>query len=258
MEVLSKKIKTILQDNLHRPWPMPSGPWQFYQEWLDLLFLHFQVDYELLRSLVPEELSIDRYQGRSYVSLVAFEMKNIRPRNIPALSPISDFLEINVRTYISQNGKKGVYFINIEASKYLSALVAKKLSDLPYEKSTIVRDARGYKNYNSEKEFTLNSIFHISEAITFKSELDIWLTERYCLYLDKSDGIYCFEIHHAEWDLFAVQMEECQLDYKIGRLNLNHENIESIHYATGVQVLAWKAYQLSLDRRGSDDRSHQK
>jgi len=250
---LSKKIKTILEDKHHRPWIMPSGSWQFYQEWLDLLFLHFQVDYDILRPLVPKELSIDQYNGKCYVSLVAFEMKNIRPRNTPAFSPISDFYEINLRTYINQNDKKGVYFINIEASKYLSALVAKKLSGLPYEKSAIVRDDKGYKNINKEKGLTLESTFRISEIITSKSNIDIWLTERYCLYLDKSDGIYCFEIHHPEWTLFAVRLEECQLSYNIGELNLNHENIESVHYSPGVQVLAWKPYLLFPGNSESDN-----
>lgn len=250
---MSKKIKAILEDQYHRPWIMPTGSWQFYQEWLDVFFLHFQVDYDILRPFVPKELSIDQYNGRCYVSLVAFKMKNIRPKNTPAFSPISDFYEINLRTYINQNDKKGVYFINIEASKYLSALVAKKLSGLPYEKSTIVRDAKGYKNVNKEKGLTLDSKFKISELITLKSNLDIWLTERYCLYLDRSDGICCFEIHHPEWTLFSVRLEECQLSYKIGELNLSQKNIECVHYSPGVQVLAWKPYLLLSGNKNRDN-----
>jgi len=85
--ILAQKIKTILRDYNHRPWPIPTSPWRYYQEWLDLLFLHFQVDYDLLRPLVPVELQIDQHEGSCYVSLVAFKMKNIRPRNLPAFPP---------------------------------------------------------------------------------------------------------------------------------------------------------------------------
>ena len=249
MKILAQKIKTVLRDYNHRPWPMPTGPWRYYQEWLDLLFLHFQVDYDLLRPLVPAGLQIDQHQGSCYVSLVAFEMKNIRPRNLPAFPPISDFYEINVRTYIEQDGKKGVYFISIEASKYLSALVARKLSGLPYEKSTILRDAQGYQNLNQGKGFRLKTIFEVTDEIKIKSSLDSWLTERYCLYLDKGDGIYCFDIHHLEWPLFSVQLQECQLGYTIGGIHLHNENIALIHYSPGVQVLAWDAVTIKPQQR---------
>ena len=243
-----QKIKTVLSNYSHRPWPIPTSSWRYYQEWLDLLFLHFQVDYDLLRSLVPAELQIDQHEGSSYVSLVAFKMKDIRPKNLPAFSPISDFYEINVRTYIDQDGKKGVYFINIEASKYLSALVARKLSGLPYEKSMILRDAQGYHNLNQKRGFKLKTIFEVTDEIKIKSSLDSWLTERYCLYLDKPDGIYRFDIHHPEWPLFSVQLQECQLDYITGDIHLHNENIALLHYSPGVPVLAWEAMEISLDR----------
>ncbi|WP_418359888.1 YqjF family protein [Sphingobacterium detergens] len=246
---MAQKIKTILRDYNHRPWPLPNSPWRYYQEWLDLLFLHFQVDYDLLRPLVPAELQIDQHEGSCYVSLVAFKMQNIRPRYLPAFRPISDFYEINVRTYIDQNGKKGVYFIHIEASKYLSALVAKKLSGLPYEESTMMRDAQGYHNLNQERGFSLKTIFEVTDEFKIKSSLDTWLTERYCLYLDKSDGIYCFDIHHPEWPLFSVQLQECQLNYTTGDIHLHNENIALIHYSPGVQVLAWNAVMIKLHQR---------
>lgn len=249
MTILAQKIKTILRDYNHRPWPLPNSPWRYYQEWLDLLFLHFQVDYDLLRPLVPAELQIDQHEGSCYVSLVAFKMQNIRPRYLPAFRPISDFYEINVRTYIDQNGKKGVYFIHIEASKYLSALVAKKLSGLPYEESTMMRDAQGYHNLNQERGFSLKTIFEVTDEFKIKSSLDTWLTERYCLYLDKSDGIYCFDIHHPEWPLFSVQLQECQLNYTTGDIHLHNENIALIHYSPGVQVLAWNAVMIKLHQR---------
>ncbi|MNV06926.1 hypothetical protein D3C71_973270 [compost metagenome] len=249
MTILAQKIKTILRDYNHRPWPLPNSPWRYYQEWLDLLFLHFQVDYDLLRPLVPAELQIDQHEGSCYVSLVAFKMQNIRPRYLPAFRPISDFYEINVRTYIDQNGQKGVYFIHIEASKYLSALVAKKLSGLPYEESTMMRDAQGYHNLNQERGFSLKTIFEVTDEFKIKSSLDTWLTERYCLYLDKSDGIYCFDIHHPEWPLFSVQLQECQLNYTTGDIHLHNENIALIHYSPGVQVLAWNAVMIKLHQR---------
>lgn len=175
------EILNILTDTLHRPFEIPSGQWKYYQEWNKALFLHWEVPFEVLRRCVPDYLNIDKFGGRCYVSLVAFTMQNIRPRYLPSLSYISDFHEINLRTYIDQDNKKGVYFLNIEAEKYISAFIAKSLSGLPYEKSHIQRTDKKYKSSNVIKNFFLDAEFVIKKELVQKSNLDSWLTERYCL-----------------------------------------------------------------------------
>ncbi len=132
-----KIIDDILSETKHRSFNYPKNKWRYYQEWNNALFLHWKVPFDALRNLVPQDLNLDTYDGEVYVSLVAFTMQKIRPRNLPAIKFISDFDEINVRTYIDNNNKKGVYFLNIEAEKQLSAFIAKTLSGLPYEKSNI-------------------------------------------------------------------------------------------------------------------------
>jgi uncharacterized protein YqjF (DUF2071 family) len=79
----------------------------------------------------------------------------IRPKKLPAVKFISDFHEINLRTYIDNDNKKGVYFLNIEAEKHLSAFIARNLSGLPYEKSIIQRRDKIYSSKNSIKNFAL-------------------------------------------------------------------------------------------------------
>ena len=87
---------------------------------------------------------------------------------------ISDFDEINVRTYIDNDGKKGVYFLNIEAGKTISAFIAKRISGLPYEKAKINRTEKSYYSNNFKKGFKLTSEFEIKEIVSDKTELDKW------------------------------------------------------------------------------------
>ena len=143
-------IHDILAVTRHRPFNLPAGKWQYYQEWNNALFLHWKVPAATLRHLVPERLEIDTFHGESYVSLVAFTMENIRPRYLPAVKFISCFDEINLRTYVRHNGKAGVYFLNIEAGKYLSAVIARGLSGLPYEKAQISRQTNHYYSTNKK------------------------------------------------------------------------------------------------------------
>jgi hypothetical protein len=54
-----------------------QGGW-FRSDWLNAAFVHLEVDAEALQRITPFE--IDRFQGRAYVSLVAFTMRRFRPR----------------------------------------------------------------------------------------------------------------------------------------------------------------------------------
>jgi len=207
----------IIQSISHRPWTLPNGRWSYYQEWNNALFLHWKVSTEELTKLIPCNILVDTFNGESWVSLVAFTMEKIRPRLLPSVSTISDFHEINVRTYLTQDNKQGVYFLNIEAQKQVSTFVAKLLSGLPYEKATIDRQTKGktqiYIAANKSKGFQLDVTFKIGQKIKVKSELDNWLTERYCLYLDKGNELYRYEIHHKPWELHHVEISNLTTDY---------------------------------------------
>lgn len=120
----SMTVNEILKTIEHRPWPLPCGKWKYYQEWNNAVFLHWRVDHNELRKYVPDALEIDLYNGEAWVSLVAFTMEKIRPRNLPAFPPISDFDEINIRTYVKYNNKQGVYFLSIEGGNKISCKVS--------------------------------------------------------------------------------------------------------------------------------------
>jgi uncharacterized protein YqjF (DUF2071 family) len=233
------EIYNILSDTSHRPYELPVGQWRYYQEWNKALFLHWVVPFEILRKCVPERLHIDSFDGLCYVSLVAFTMQKIRPRLFPAIKFISDFHEINLRTYIENDDKKGVYFLNIEAEKHLSAFVARKLSGLPYEKAIIQRSDKRYNSKNAIKNFALEAEFEIREKIVRKSALDKWLTERYCLYVDLKEKIVRFDIHHREWELQNVVIKHLEPGYKIADYDLSDKLPDLAHYSNGVKVLAW-------------------
>lgn len=236
-------MDNLIQSISHRPWALPKGQWRYYQEWNNALFLHWKVDAGELTKLIPVGISLDTYDGESWISLVAFTMKKIRPKILPSVSFVSNFHEINVRTYLIQDNKQGVYFLNIEAQKQTSSFVAKLLSGLPYEKATIERQQKNeiqqYIASNKDKGFHLDVTFKVGYKITDQSELDNWLTERYCLYLDKNDKLYRYEIHHKPWELYHVEISDLTTNYKVGNISLNKKP-DLTHYSDGVKVVAWQ------------------
>lgn len=231
-------IREILNTTKHRPWKIPTDNWKFYQDWNDAIFLHYQVDLSELKKFVPNGLEIDLFERKPWISVVAFTMERIRPKNLPSFSPISDFDEINIRTYIKSNNKTGVYFLSIEGGKSLSCKVAKSISELPYRFSNINWTDKKYQSQNSEFSDKLNIEFKIGNELTEKTELDKWLTERYALFQDTDDSINEFEIHHLEWPINDIDIQKLELNYSRFE-NLINEYPSKIHYSKGVKVLAW-------------------
>lgn len=237
-------IDDIISDISHRPYPLPEGQWKYYQEWNQVLFFHWAVPFEVLRKCVPERLQVDEFDGNCYVSLVAFKMQKLRPGFLPALSLVSDFEEINLRTYIDNDNKKGVYFLSIEAGKALSTFLARAISGLPYIKSVIERTDKMIGSTNSRTGLHFATAFSVKQELEHKKELDKWLTERYCLYLDKGDRFYRYDIHHKEWGLRSVEVSRLELNYKAGDFELSGRQPDLTHYSDGIKVVAWGREEL--------------
>ena len=236
-------IREILNTTEHRPWKIPTENWKYYQEWNKAIFLHWQVELSELEKFVPKRLEIDLFEGKPWVSVVAFTMEKIRPKNLPPFSPVSDFDEINIRTYVKSNDKTGVYFLSIEGGTNLSCKVAKGISGLPYRFSKIKRTENQYEARNSEFNDKLNIEFTIGEKIKEKTELEKWLTERYALFQDAEESINEFEIHHLEWLVNKINLKRLDLRYQRFE-KLIKNTPDKTQYSKGVKVIAWGKNKL--------------
>ncbi|RNC86428.1 MAG: DUF2071 domain-containing protein [Winogradskyella sp.] len=230
--------QNLLDTTNHRPWDIPNKSWKFYQEWNNVLFLHYQVDLAELKKFVPKELEIDLFNGEPWVSVVAFTMEKIRPKNLPSFKLISNFHEINIRTYIKSNNKTGVYFLSIEGGKRLSCKIAKGVSKLPYRFSKIMRTNKKYQSKNIEYNDSLDIEYLIGKELKEKTDLDIWLTERYALFQDTNKSINEFDIHHLEWSINDISLEKLDLSYPRFKDLIRSQPVKT-HYSKGVKVIAW-------------------
>jgi uncharacterized protein len=112
-----------------------SGEPLFIAGWHRALMLHFEVDVEALRRTVPFEL--DLWNGQAFVSLVAFTMRNMRPRaggKAAALlfRPISTHDFLNVRTYVRHGGECGIHFLAEWLTNRLAVMLGPTTFGLPY------------------------------------------------------------------------------------------------------------------------------
>ncbi len=206
-----------LKEIAHRPWAMPSGSWVMAQIWHDLLFAHWPVPEESLRSLIPAQLAIDTSGGQAWLGVVPFRMSGVRLRGMPSLPWLSAFPELNVRTYVVAGGKPGVWFFSLDAANALAVAIARAWFHLPYFRALMsCENKNGWIEYSSERTHrgVASGALHGryrpigKEFCAQPGTLEHFLTERYCLYTADGNGrIIRGEIHHAPWPLQLADAE---------------------------------------------------
>ena len=203
-----------LPPDTHRPWPVPRRPWIMAQTWQDLLFAHWPVSEQTLRPLIPSALHLETFEGSAWLSITPFVVTGLRPRSVPPIPGLSEFPEINVRTYVTVGDKPGVFFFSLDAGSTLAVIGARTLYFLPYRRARFTVDSTpsGIR-YSSRRtqpgappaEFRAEYRPAGEAMVATPGTLAAWLTERYCLYaVDRRGRIHRAEIHHRPWPLQAA------------------------------------------------------
>jgi uncharacterized protein YqjF (DUF2071 family) len=198
----------------------PQGSPLMYQTWDSLLFMHWRVTEEVLRPLIPAALSIDQFYGSAWLAVTPFTLTNVRPIYTPPLPWVSDFHEINVRTYVHLNGEPGVWFFSLDASSTLPVLAARAVYHLPYHDADIKFENNGGKlefamdRNGGEPSAYFNARWSIGRGMTesVPGSLEFFLTERYCLYAEHKEGLYRARINHRPWPLQVAALESFGTD----------------------------------------------
>lgn len=238
-----------LPDAAHRPWPFPRRPWVMAMQWHDLLFMHWPVSPAVMHALIPPALTLDMFDGAAWLGIVPFRMAGTRPRLVPPLPWLSAFPELNVRTYVTAEGKPGVWFFSLDASNPLAVRGARTLFHLPYYDAAMTVESDGrVVRYTSRRThrgapsaaFTgryrpVGPVYHASIG-----SLEYWLTERYCLYAaDRRGRIWRGDIHHARWPLQPAEADiACNTMADPLQLSLP-PRAPLLHFAQRLDVVAW-------------------
>ncbi len=206
-------MEKLLESVSHRPWPLPSGSWVMAQTWHDLLFAHWPLAPHVLRPLVPAKLSLDTFDGSCWVGVVPFHMSRIHARGLPPLPGLSRFPELNVRTYVTLDGKPGVYFFSLDAANLPAVWAARTFYRLPYFHARMSAEIGGewvaYESRRDQASAEFRGRYRPIRPVQprDKGSLEHWLTERYCLYTGDARGVYRAEIHHRQWPLQDAEAE---------------------------------------------------
>ncbi|MBA3824209.1 MAG: DUF2071 domain-containing protein [Ktedonobacterales bacterium] len=240
--------RAILAQAPH-PWPVPPAPWVMRQTWHDLLFAHWPVAPATLRGTLPAGLTLDTFDGMAWVGVVPFVMGGVRPRGIPPVPWLSAFPEINVRTYVTANGKPGVWFYSLDAGNPVAVAIARGVFHLPYfnARFTVATSAEAV-TYASRRGRGMAGLGAFSATYRPSSSpvhaapgsLAHFLTERYCLYTTDGRGrLLRGDIRHASWPLQAATAEITTNTLALAAGITLPDTPPVLHFARRLDVLIW-------------------
>jgi uncharacterized protein YqjF (DUF2071 family) len=224
---------------------VPDQPVVMRQRWEDLLFLHWASDPAEIQKRLPPGLHVDTFDGKGWIAIVPFFMKGIRPRFCPAMPGLSNFLEMNLRTYVHDDqGRPGVWFDCLDCNQSLAVWTARTLFHLPYQNAQMsaTKTPAGMIHYCSQRRgdavtsefaYRIKPETHLAEP----GSLEFFLAERYLLFTQTPSGLRCGRVHHAPYPLAEVELEKWDADlFRINGYATPKRPPDHVIGSPGVQV----------------------
>jgi uncharacterized protein YqjF (DUF2071 family) len=156
------------------------------------------------------------------VGLVPFFMRRVRPAGLCAVPGISDFLELNVRTYVHDaQGRPGVWFYSLDCNQWLAVKVARNFFHLPYEHADMVATVAaegGEVDYRARRRAGRGEAAGAESRLRYRAEpggretepgtREFFLVERYTLFAhDARRGqLWAGRVAHAPYRFGAAEV----------------------------------------------------
>jgi uncharacterized protein len=219
-----------------------------YHKWRNILFLHWEFDPHEIQSTLPKGLTVDTYDGRAYLGVVPFIMQAVRPRFFPSLPFISNFLELNLRTYVyDDQANPGVWFYSLDANQKLAVEIARRFYGLPYfhasmkaelnDKFDFIRFSCLRRDVISEYRSTFS---YRGAGKIYQAEpdsLEFFMVERYLLFSKRGTKLYRGKVHHHPYPLMEAEVHQWDEHlFHINGFKMPERPPDHMLYSGGVDV----------------------
>ena len=179
-------------------------------------------------------------------------MTGVRPRLAVSVPGISTFPEFNIRTYVRQGGKAGVFFITLDAQSIVTCAYAPYAYGLPYRyaKGRLDVDGSTYswrsKRVDGGQELIGSCMGTGETMLAEPGSLDEFLFERYCLYTLHKKKLCIAYTHHDPWVFCKGEAEVISntltKSYDLGISDVLQPDI--VHISGGVLVHTWSVEEV--------------
>jgi uncharacterized protein len=200
----------IRRQLIERQKPSRQSP-VIFQRWIHLLFLHWSLSPDVVQMTLPQALQADTFEGSAWVGIVPFFMRGVRAAGFVSVPGVSNFLELNLRTYVRDlHGRPGIWFYSLDANQALGVFLARAVFALPYKFAYMnARVCDGEIDYWSRRFGHKNSLHYWYRASEKLGEagfgsLEFFFIERYRLFARRGNHLIAARVHHSPYQLRKV------------------------------------------------------
>jgi uncharacterized protein YqjF (DUF2071 family) len=227
--------------------PVPTLPF-LTARWSDLLLVSYEVEESLIRRIIHPSLEPDRWNGRVYATLVAYNFLDTRVRGV-RVPGFVNFPEINLRTCVRHGDRRGVSYVRELVPGGLVAGVARLLYNEPYPAtrmgSSLTREQGDYlvtHRWSSRGRVHFLQVRGSPESlIPAADSLEHHLKEpNWGFGFSPSGRLLSYRVNHPVWAVRPVRESRCQVDfgnlYGAAWSGLGARAPASVIYAVGSEV----------------------
>lgn len=187
-------------------------------KWQHLLLANYTVDRGVLERFVPEGTVIDEFDGKVFVSLVAFMFNETRVLGIRVPFHV-DFEEVNLRFYVAPTGdrtKRAVTFIKEIVPRRVIPLIANTLFNENYIALPMSHENNGlchsYTWKNGESN-TISGQIATDMAIPQRGSISEFITEHYWGYSRGRKGTLEYQVEHPQWRVCELRDYDISVNF---------------------------------------------
>jgi len=227
-------------------------------EWQNLAMANYEIDPNLLNKLIPRGTELDFWNGRCYVSLVAFMFVNTRVMGFKIPFHIN-FEEVNLRFYVrykhEKEWRRGVVFVKEIVPKPMISFVANTLYGEHYYTLPMSHNiSSGLDKLSVEYFWKFRGAWNHFKVLANPEEKPIlagteeeFITEHYWGYTKLSDNKTSqYEVEHPRWNHYTVE----NYDIKCNAAALYGETFSECLNQKPLSVILAKGSEVSVRKAG--------
>ena len=219
------------------------------------MLANYEIDPAILQPFVPKGTTIDTFEGKVYVSLVAFLFEKTSVLGIPAIGHRT-FEEVNLRFYVKPDKDpsiRAVTFIKEIVPSSIIPLVANNLFNENYISQPMDHGRKQNEIWYSWGRDHLNRIsatINSEQRLPDTGSLSEFITEHYWGYTKGNNSTIEYEVKHPRWKSCEASEYTIEVDFAKTYGNefdmLNQSQPSSVLYANGSEVTVSTPKRLKL------------
>ena len=195
-------------------------------EWRDLIVVNYEIDPAVLESRIPAGTELDLWDGKAFVSLVAFMFLNTRLLGLP-IPFHQTFEEINLRFYLRcrapEGWRRGVCFVKELVPRRAIAAVARGVYNENYfavpmshtfSQSSGQRDLE-YSWREAGGRHSVSASINGAPQELAPESFNEFILEHYWGYTRQRNGSTIeYRVEHPRWRVWTPQQMEVKCDVR--------------------------------------------